>query len=370
MMPLLNEGLLIVALVVVVLFGACLFLIAWRNGRYRAAGEEQASPSAERDVPPGILLVYPVEASPPQQSALAGPPPAISFAHAPIALTDVSGPLASEVTRELPVTIPRVGRWLAILVAEDNPVNRTMALRQLERLGYRADAVTNGREAVAAASSRSYDLILMDMLMPELNGDQATRAIRSLGDAIRQPYIIALTANAMDGDRERCLQAGMNDYLSKPVLITDLRGAIERSVPQPESPLQLAAAPTQIAGGTPRDLADLFDEALIAEAIEALSDDPVEAADMLISLYRAEIPPQIEALVLAVGDRDRERMRYLAHKLTGGCWQIGARGLATRCAALERGALAEPQEALVRHVASIRSCNEATLRLLVARYGA
>lgn len=104
-----------------------------------------------------------------------------------------------------------------ILVAEDNTINLKVAIHQLKKLGYSADTAKNGKQAVKAVESAPYDLILMDVQMPEMDGYEATRAIRAMTDARKDIPIIAMTANAMKGDRERCLAAGMNDYISKPV---------------------------------------------------------------------------------------------------------------------------------------------------------
>ena len=117
---------------------------------------------------------------------------------------------------------------IEILLAEDNTVNQKVALRFLERIGYRADAVSNGLEAVNTLEHRFYDLVLMDLQMPEMDGFEATRQIRARLPANRQPRIVALTANAMQGDRELCIAAGMDDYISKPVKLHELADSIRR----------------------------------------------------------------------------------------------------------------------------------------------
>jgi CheY-like chemotaxis protein len=117
---------------------------------------------------------------------------------------------------------------LNILIAEDNPINQKLSTRVLNKLGYQADVAPNGKEAVEAFIKMKYDLILMDVQMPEMDGLEATKKIRELSG--KQPLIIAMTANAMQGDREMCLQAGMNDYISKPINLDDLVSMLEKSV--------------------------------------------------------------------------------------------------------------------------------------------
>jgi CheY-like chemotaxis protein len=122
--------------------------------------------------------------------------------------------------------LPAPGGW-RILLAEDNPVNQRVALKMLERLGYQADVVGDGQAAVDAVRRHGYRLVLMDLQMPVLDGLAATRAIRAEPGGA-DVVIVAITANAMQGDREACLEAGMNDYLDKPVKLSDLQALLER----------------------------------------------------------------------------------------------------------------------------------------------
>jgi CheY-like chemotaxis protein len=116
-----------------------------------------------------------------------------------------------------------------VLVVEDNGENQRVVLKILERIGYRAEAVGNGREAIERLASRSYDVVLMDVMMPEMDGLEATRRIRRDFPKERQPWIIAVTASALAGDRERCFEAGMDDFVPKPVSVGGIRAALDRA---------------------------------------------------------------------------------------------------------------------------------------------
>jgi CheY-like chemotaxis protein len=118
---------------------------------------------------------------------------------------------------------------LRILLAEDNAVNQKLALKLLSQMGYRADVAGNGLEAIEAIERQKYDLVLMDVQMPEMDGLESSRQICSRWPRGERPRIVAMTANAMQGDRERCLEAGMDDYVSKPVRVDELVNALERT---------------------------------------------------------------------------------------------------------------------------------------------
>ena len=117
---------------------------------------------------------------------------------------------------------------LRILLAEDNVVNQKLALRLLTQMGYRADVASNGLEAVESVQRQAYDVVLMDVQMPELDGLDATRRICALAAPGERPRIVAMTANAMQGDREMCLAAGMDDYLTKPIRVERLVEALDQ----------------------------------------------------------------------------------------------------------------------------------------------
>jgi CheY-like chemotaxis protein len=121
---------------------------------------------------------------------------------------------------------------MQILIAEDNVINQQVIQYILQKLGYTPTIVQTGREAVDSAASGDFDIILMDLQMPEMDGLEATRMIRR-HNADRQPVIIALTANAMEGDEEECLEAGMNDYLGKPVKLEEVIDKLQKWAPRP-----------------------------------------------------------------------------------------------------------------------------------------
>jgi len=123
---------------------------------------------------------------------------------------------------------------LRILLAEDNVVNQKLALRILQQMGYRADLASNGIEAIQSIERQTYDVVLMDVQMPEMDGLEATRQIASRWPPGERPRIVAMTANAMQGDREMCIAAGMDDYLTKPIRVDQLVEALDQTAARQE----------------------------------------------------------------------------------------------------------------------------------------
>jgi len=165
---------------------------------------------------------------------------------------------------------------LRILLAEDNASNQKLALAMLERLGYRADVAGNGTEVLEALARQPYDLVLMDVQMPEMDGLEATREIRRCVAAERQPRIIALTADAMEEDRKLCFAAGMDDYVSKPILVPDLVGALSRSAAK-----LAAASSTAETAGTPTEDTDQPVPAPAIRKLEPVAGEPQPRPEML-----------------------------------------------------------------------------------------
>ena len=213
-----------------------------------------------------------------------------------------------------PVASPGWGR-ARVLVAEDNPVNQLVVETMLAKRGFAVDIAGDGQEALARLAQADYAAVFMDCQMPNLDGYSATRRIRADG---RRLPVIAMTAHAMKGDRERCLEDGMDDYLSKPLRSDVLDEVLGRWIaPAPE--------PAAI-------------EALIDEArMRSFRDDYPDIVDRLLELFLDSTPPLLDELQAAADAGDGDELRRAAHKLKGSCQNIGATFMATLCRSIETG---------------------------------
>jgi PAS domain S-box-containing protein len=206
-----------------------------------------------------------------------------------------------------------------ILIAEDNVTNQLVALKLLEKLGYRADVAANGEEAITALQSIPYDLVLMDCQMPEMDGFEATRLIRrgEAGTARASIPIIAMTARAMQGDREKCLEAGMNDYMSKPVDPAALAKALDRWLTRrPDNAYDQAAAGKEAAGEPPLPI---FDKDGLNDRL--MGDQ--QLVEEIVSIFLEDTPRRIETLKAYVAAGNATSAGDQAHAIKGAAASIG-----------------------------------------------
>jgi PAS domain S-box-containing protein len=213
---------------------------------------------------------------------------------------------------------------LQILLAEDNAVNQKLALRLLDQLGYRAEVVWNGREVIDALERQRYDVVLMDVQMPELDGLDASRRICERWPAGSRPRIIAMTANAMPEDREACLAAGMDDYVAKPIRPNELADALSRVRPRSETvETSDDGAGISLEAGAVESLKELGGDAFLAEVIDT---------------FLADAPTLLATLRHALGKEDLDELRRAAHTLKSNGATLGAGGFSELCRELEQRA--------------------------------
>jgi signal transduction histidine kinase/DNA-binding response OmpR family regulator len=235
----------------------------------------------------------------------------------------VGSKLAAPDTSPVPIItrhslMEETGSKIRILLAEDNIINQKVALGVLAKIGYRADVASNGREVLTALEKTPYDLILMDVQMPEMDGFEATAAIRQKESEMgRHIPIIAMTAHAMKGDRELCLEKGMDDYVSKPIQPKDLSAAINRQLgnmvlPQPEVP--------------PSDGSDgkaVFDQKFLLDRLEG----DEELFKEIVRTFLDDAPLQVEKLKQALREENLSQIEKQAHSLKGAAMNIGGNAL-------------------------------------------
>lgn len=229
---------------------------------------------------------------------------------------------------------------LRILLAEDNKVNEQLVLRMIEHMGYSADVTRNGAEALAALQQQAYDVVLMDVQMPVMDGLEAARRIRAEIPAERQPRIIAITANAMPDDRARCLAVGMDDYISKPIAIQALVAALARSMPTPvalpESATTPPAAPAQPT--EPEEGAGPINQATLSRLRMTLGRQADIVLPNLIATFITEADRLSTEARSAISTGDAVTVRRVVHTLKSNSATFGAQKLEQLCLTLERQA--------------------------------
>jgi len=218
-----------------------------------------------------------------------------------------------------------------ILLVEDNTMNQLVASKVLAKLGYEFEIANHGGEAVSAIQAGTYDAVLMDCQMPEMDGYEATGEIRRIEGTARHTPIIAMTAAAMNGDRETCLAAGMDDYITKPVRPEAVASVLERWVAPPEPPSAAAE------GSTPSEdegMPEAIDQTQI-EVLLSLDDGAGDVLGEVIREYLAQTVETREELISGIDATDTQTMERAAHKLRGMCANVGASVLSSVCAKLE-----------------------------------
>lgn len=222
-----------------------------------------------------------------------------------------------------------------ILLAEDNPVNQIVVLAMLQKLGYRADVVANGQEVIEALTRINYDLVLMDCQMPELDGFEATALIRSDASAVlnHDVPVIAITANALAGDRERCIKAGMNDYLSKPVKQKELEQTLARWLSASEGgPVVLLDAASVLPQLAAVDQLQIFDK---QDLYDRLGENRLLLQE-IVNMASDDLPVRQKQMQQAVDSGDRVALKHTAHIIKGMAANLSAYRLQQSADQLER----------------------------------
>lgn len=221
---------------------------------------------------------------------------------------------------------------LRILLAEDHGVNQKVALLLLKRLGYRADVAANGKEVLEALRRQPYDVVLMDIQMPEMDGLEATQHICQEWQPHQRPYLIAVTANAMQGDRDACLAAGMDTYISKPIRLGELVQALRQCQTQPRPVEPMSIHPPAKTNASSKAVLD--PEALRSFCAMAGA-NAKEVLVELVEIYLTESPKLIQRMSTAIAQADASGLRQAAHTLRSSSAAISASTLVALCRDLE-----------------------------------
>ncbi|HYH10677.1 MAG TPA: response regulator [Thermoanaerobaculia bacterium] len=233
---------------------------------------------------------------------------------------------------QLPEDTPAPSR-ARVLVVEDNSVNQLVALGQLQRLGHEAIVAASGHEAIEVIREQTFDLVLMDCQMPDIDGYEATRRIRQLDTPAAKTPIIAITAHALAGEREKCLAAGMNDYLAKPVSLEQL-GAVIRLWASKQSTHAAAEATTETFED---DEQQVLDRERVSSFL-AISRQQEGFLDGLVRTFRQDVPSRLDALRAAASSGDAHDLAFAAHALKSSSGSVGARRMYLVASQIEQAA--------------------------------
>ncbi|HAL57746.1 MAG TPA: hypothetical protein DCP63_15070 [Bacteroidetes bacterium] len=220
-----------------------------------------------------------------------------------------------------------------ILIVEDNKINQRLLQKMLLNLGYGSEVAGNGLEAIAALERSHFDLVFMDISMPVMDGLEATRQILERWKEHERPTIIAVTANTTDEDKEKCSQAGMNDFISKPLRFDDLQRALERWTSRQSPPQQTAQETSDTAPESP--LNDVIERLRLL----AQETDPEFVLD-LIDTSMPYLQKSCDSLLHAAEQRDVHKIQYAAHSLKGSSLNVGAKTFGELCGKIEQQAKA------------------------------
>ena len=218
---------------------------------------------------------------------------------------------------------------LRVLLADDNPINLKVGLSVLHKLGYRAEMANHGGEVMRALEQKVYDVLFLDVQMPEMDGLECARQICQRWTRDKRPVIIAMTGNALMGDREKCLAAGMDDYISKPVRSGELQAALERWGPTKSRKFDT----TYLHRPPPSPSNDVLDESILAELRDVPPADGVSIVRELVDLFLESAPGQIAKIEQSANDP--KRLEFQAHALKSMSLNLGCRQLVALAQQLE-----------------------------------
>jgi two-component system, sensor histidine kinase and response regulator len=270
---------------------------------------------------------------------------------------DLKDEIRDDSTRKIDAKSER-GKF-KILLAEDNFINQKVCMRILNEAGFKTDPVINGLEAIAAVKNNHYDLILMDVQMPECDGFTATKEIRNLGPAYEKIPIFAITAHALMGDKERCIEAGMNDYISKPIVAENLLRMMDQwlnvgTIPQNDSPAST--------GGYKME--DIFD----FSHLEKMSIGSVEFQKDLISTFIEDMDKRFDILQAHLDSRNLEKLVNEAHTIKGASLSVGANLVGRDAVEVEMTGKQNDLSALPAKLIALKESIDKTKELLLKHF--